>query len=130
MSRKIISFEKLLEVPIEDMKIICNNFIQKKLGLNVYCVEFIICYQDESIFREYCSNRNFFEFKELFENFTKNNPEEKFPEFPSRIAFTKAQEESRIKYFHMFLNKILEGAKNENKNQDYLNVLYLSLIHI
>ena len=121
---KIISFEKLLEIPIDDMKMICNNFIQKKLGLNVYCVEFIIFSPNESISRDYYSYRNFFEFKDTFELYIKKYPDNKFPEFPSRIAFTKAQEESRMKYFHMFLNKILEEAKNENKTEDILNILY------
>jgi hypothetical protein len=121
---KIISFEKLLEIPIDDMKMICNNFIQKKLGLNVYCVEFIIFSPNESISRDYYSYRNFFEFKDTFELYIKKYPDNKFPEFPSRIAFTKAQEESRMKFFHMFLNKILEEAKNENKTEDILNILY------
>ena len=121
---KIISFEKLLEIPIDDMKMICNNFIQKKLGLNVYCVEFIIFSPNESISRDYYSYRNFFEFKDTFELYIKKYPDNKFPEFPSRIAFTKAQEESRMKFFHMFLNKILEEAKNENKTEDIFNILY------
>ena len=121
---KIISFEKLLEIPIDDMKMICNNFIQKKLGLNVYCVEFIIFSPNESISRDYYSYRNFFEFKDTFELYIKKYPDNKFPEFPSRIAFTKAQEETRMKFFHMFLNKILEEAKNENKTEDILNILY------
>ena len=121
---KIISFEKLLEIPIDDMKMICNNFIQKKLGLNVYCVEFIIFSPNEFISRDYYSYRNFFEFKDTFELYIKKYPDNKFPEFPSRIAFTKAQEESRMKFFHMFLNKILEEAKNENKTEDILNILY------
>jgi hypothetical protein len=47
MSKRKISFEKLLEIPIDDMKIICNYFIQKKLGFNVYCVELIIFSPDE-----------------------------------------------------------------------------------
>ena len=124
IAKKVISFEKLLEIPIEDMKMKCNYFIQKKLGLNVYCVELIIYCPNESICRDYYTYRNFIEFKELFENFIKRYPEEKFPEFPSRIAFTKAQEETRMKYFQMFLNKILEGANDENKLEDYLNILY------
>ena len=124
MAKKVISFEKLLEIPNEDMKMKCNYFIQKKLGLNVYCVELLIFCPNESICREYYSYRNYIDFKELFENFVKRYPEEKFPEFPSRIAFTKAQEETRMKYFQMFLNKILEGAKDEDKTEDYLNILY------
>ena len=124
LAKKVISFEKLLEIPIDDMKMKCNYFIQKKLGLNVYCVELIIYCPNESICRDYYTYRNYIDFKELFENFIKRYPEEKFPEFPSRIAFTKAQEETRMKYFQMFLNKILEGAKDENKLEDYLNILY------
>ena len=124
MSKKIISFEKLLEIPIDNIKIICNTFIQKKLGFNVYCVELIIFSPKESVSRDYNSYRNWSEFKELFEKYTKKYPEEIFPEFPSRIAFTKAQEETRMKYFHMFLNKILEEAKNENKTEDIFNIFY------
>ena len=122
MSQRKISFEKLLEIPIDDIKIICNYFIQKKLGFNVYCVELIIFSPDESIARDYYAFKNFFEFKDLFELHCKKYPEIKFPEFPSRIAFTKAQEEQRMKYFQMFLNKILEETKDESKTEYLFNV--------
>ena len=128
MSKRKISFEKLLEIPIDDMKIICNYFIQKKLGFNVYCVELIIFSPDESIARDYYAYKNFFEFKDLFELHTKKYPEIKFPEFPSRIAFTKAQEEQRMKYFQMFLNKIMEETKDENKTEYLFNILYNFII--
>ena len=121
---KAIPFEKLLEVPIDDMKMRCNSFIQKKLGLNVYRVELLIYCPSESIARDYYVHRNYFEFKDLFEKFTKKYPDEKFPEFPSRFSVTKGQEEARMKFFHIFLNKMLEGAKDENKAEDKLNFIY------
>ena len=124
MSKKKISFERLLEIPIEDMKIVCNYFIQKKLGFNAYCVELVIYSPNELISRDFYAYKNFFEFKELFESHCKKYPEEKFPEFPSRIAFTKEKEEQRMKYFQMFLNKILEEAKDENKTEYLFDSLY------
>jgi len=124
MSKKIISFEKLLEISIDDMKIICNNFIQKKLGLNTYCLRLNIFSPNDSICREYYCYRNYFEVREFFELFTKKFPDIKFPDFPHRLIFTKAQEESRMKYFQMFLNKILEEAKNETKTEEILDSLY------
>jgi len=121
---KAIPFEKLLEVPIDDMKMKCNSFIQKKLGLNVYRVELLIYSPTESIARDYYVHRNYFELKDLFDKYTRKYPDEKFHEFPSRLTFTKNQEETRMKYFHIFLNKVLEGAKDENKAEDKLNLLY------
>ena len=121
---KAIPFEKLLEVPIDDMKMRCNSFIQKKLGLNVYRVELLIYSPSESIARDYYVHRNYFEFKDLFEKFTKKFPDEKYPEFPSRLSITKSQEEARMKSFHLVLNKMLEGAKDENKAEDKLNLIY------
>ena len=124
MSKKIISFEKLLEIPIDDMKIICNNFIQKKLSFNVYCLTLNIFSPNESIGREYFCYRNYFEIREFFELFTKKFPDIKFPDFPHRLIFTKAQEESRMKYFQNFLNKILEEAKNESRTEAIMDSLY------
>ena len=121
---KAIPFEKLLEVPIDDMKMRCNSFIQKKLGLNVYRVELLIYSPRESIARDYYVHRNYNEFKDLFEKFTKKFPDEKYPEFPSRLSITKSQEEARMKSFHLVLNKMLEGAKDENKAEDKLNLIY------
>ena len=121
---KAIPFEKLLEVPIDDMKMRCNSFIQKKLGLNVYRVELLIYSPSESIARDYYVHRNYNEFKDLFEKFTKKFPDEKYPEFPSRLSITKSQEEARMKSFHLVLNKMLEGAKEENKAEDKLNLIY------
>ena len=106
---KAIPFEKLLEVPIDDMKMKCNSFIQKKLGLNVYRVELLIFSPTESIARDYYVHRNYFELKDLFDKYTRKYPDEKFHEFPSRLTFTKNQEETRMKYFHIFLNKVLES---------------------
>ena len=124
MSKKKISFEKLLEIPVDDMKIVCNDFIQKKLGLNAYCVEYVIYCPNESISRDFYAYKNYFDFKDLFELHSKKYPEEKFPEFPSRIAFTKEKEEQRMKYFEMFLNKILEEAKDETKREYLFDLLY------
>ena len=121
---KAIPFEKLVEIPIDDMKMKCNYFIQKKLGLNVYRVELLIYCPNESIARDYYADRNYFEFKELYDKYLKKYPDEKLQEFPSKFIFTKNQEETRMKYFHMFLNKILEGAKDENKSEDNLYLLY------
>ena len=124
MSKTIISYEKLLEIPLEDIRILCNSFVQKKIGFNVYCVELVIYSKNESIARDCYSYRNFSEFKTLFENFTEKNPDEKFPEFPSRFGFSKTQDETRKKYFHMFLNRVLEKSKGENKSEENLCMLY------
>ena len=123
-NNQILPLEKLSEIPLDCLKINCNNYIQKILGENIYCVELFIYCPDLSLFNNYCSNRNYSEFKELFENFTKKNPTETLPEFPSRYTFLKHYEEARIKYFDMFLNKILELCKDESKKEENLQLLY------
>ena len=120
--KKNISFEEFKEIPLDCIKIICDNYIQNYLGSNVYCVELLIHYPDISISKSYKSYRNFSEFRDLFELFIKNNPNEKFPEFPSRYTFLKSQEETKLKYFHNFLNRILELSKN-NKDEIF-NYIY------
>ena len=114
--KKIISLEEFKEIPLDYIKINCDNYIQNYLGSNVYCVELLIYYPDISISNSYKSYRNFSEFKDLFELFIKKNPKEKFPEFPSRYTFLKSQEETKLKYFHNFINRILELSKN-NKDE-------------
>ena len=114
--KKIISLEEFKEIPLDYIKINCDNYIQNYLGSNVYCVELLIHYPDISISNSYKSYRNFSEFKDLFELFIKKNPKEKFPEFPSRYTFLKSQEETKLKYFHNFINRILELSKN-NKDE-------------
>jgi len=118
----IITFEEFLEIPMECIKINCDKYIQKNFGANVYCVELIIHYADISLSNIYCSNRTYSEFKDLFESFTKKNPNEKFPEFPPRLSFF--QDDLRIKYFHNFLNKIFELSKDENKKKENFEFLY------
>ena len=121
---KPISFDEILDVPLEFIKIICDNYIQNILGSNVYCVELLIHYPDISISNSYKTYRNFSEFKDLFDLFLKNNPNEVFPEFPSRYTFLKSQEESKTKYFHKFINRMLELCKDENKKKENLKNLY------
>ena len=118
----ILTFEEFLEIPMDCIKINCDKYIQKNFGANVYCVELIIHYSDISLSNIYCSNRNYSEFKDLFEAFTKKNPNEKFPEFPARLSFF--QDDSRIKYFHKFLNKIFELSKDKNKKKENFEFLY------
>ena len=118
----ILTFEEFLEIPMDCIKINCDKYIQKTLGANVYCVELLIHYSDISLSNIYCSNRNYSEFKDLFESFTKQNPNEKFPEFPARLSFF--QEDARIKYFHKFLNKIFELSKDVNKKKENFEFLY------
>ena len=93
---KAIPFEKLVEIPIDDMKMKCNYFIQKKLGLNVYRVELLIYCPNESIARDYYADRNYFEFKDLYDKYIKKYPDEKLQEFPSKFIFTKNQEKTKI----------------------------------
>ena len=119
-----LPLEKLKEIPLDSIRINCENYIQKILGENVYCVELLIYYPDMSISNIYCSNRSYSEFKDLFENITKKNPSKAFQEFPSRYTFGKHYEEARIKYFHLFLNKILELCKDESKKEDNLQLLH------
>ena len=119
---KYLSLEEFLEIPLEFIKINCGDYIQRALSSNVYCVELLINYSDISISNIYLSHRNYSEFKDLFETFTKKNPTEKFPEFPGRLTFFK--EEARIKYFNMFLNRILELAKNGNNKKENMEYLY------
>ena len=123
-NNKPISFNEMLEIPFDCMKIICENYIKNILGSNVYCVELLIHYPDIFISNSYKSYRNFSEFRDLFDLFTKNNPKEVLPEFPSRYTILKSQEESKTKYFHNFLNRILELCKDENKKKENLNNLY------
>ena len=118
----ILTYEEFLEIPMDCIKINCDKYIQKNFGANVYCVELIIHYSDISLSNIYCSNRNYSEFKDLFEAFTKKNPNEKFPEFPARLSFF--QDDSRIKYFHKFLNKIFELSKDKNKKKENFEFLY------
>ena len=66
---------------------------------------------------------NFIDF-DISENITKKNPSKAFQEFPSRYTFGKHYEEARIKYFHLFLNKILELCKDESKKEGNLQLLH------
>ena len=123
-NNKPISLDELLEIPLDCIKIICDNYIKNILGSNVYCVELLVHYPDISISNSYKSYRNFSEFRDLFDWFLKNNPKEVFPEFPSRYTILKSQEESKTKYFHKFINRILELCKDENKKKENLSNLY------
>ena len=86
-----LSLEEFSEIPLDSIKINCNNYIQNILNSNAYCIELLIHYPDISISNIYKSYRNFTEFKDLYEIFIKNNPKEKYPEFPSRLSFLKSQ---------------------------------------
>jgi hypothetical protein len=123
-NNQFLPLETFSEIPLDCLKINCNNYIQKILGENVYCVELFIYCPDKSLFYNYCSNRNYSEFKELFENFTKKNPNESLPEFPSRYTFSKKSEEVRMKYFDMFLNKILGLCKDQSKKEENFTLIY------
>lgn len=119
-----LSLEEFSEIPLDSIKINCNNYIQNILNSNAYCIELLIHYPDISISNIYKSYRNFTEFKDLYEIFIKNNPKEKYPEFPSRLSFLKSQEETKVKYFHNFLNKILELCKDKNQKEENIRSIY------
>ena len=119
-----LPLDQFLEIPLENIKATCEDYIQNILGSNVYPAELLIHYPDISISNSYKSFRNYSEYKDLFELFTKNNPKIINSEFPSRIAFGKSAEEIRVKFFQKFLNKILESCLNNDKKEENLSLLY------
>ena len=119
-----LTLDQFLIIPLEFIRINCEDYIQNFIGSNVYSVELLVHYPDISISNSYKSYRNFSEYKDLFENFTKNNPDEKLEEFPFRYTFGKASEENRINYFHKLLNKILDLSRENNKKEDNFSLLY------
>ena len=119
-----LPLDQLLEIPLENIKATCEDYIQNILGSNVYSAELLVHYPDISVSNSYKSYRNYSEYKDLFELFTKNNPKILNSEFPSRISFGKSGEEIRIKFFQKFLNKILESCLNNDKKEENLSLLY------
>ena len=123
------TLDTLKDLSPECIKVNCDSYIQKKLGSNCYCVELIIYCPEKALSKLYSSHRVFSEFKELFENFTKKNPTEFLPEFPSRISFSSSKDDDRMKYFNMFLNYILETSKKPNKKDECLEMIYNFIIN-
>ena len=118
-----LALEEFLEIPLENIKVICEDNIQNILGSNEYSAELLVYYPDISISNSYKIYRNYSEFKDLFELFTKINPKV-VCEFPARMKFWKSPEDLRIKFFQNFLNTIFETCLNDNKKKENLSLLY------
>ena len=121
---KSLPLDNLLSIPDDFIRINCEEFIQNYIGLNLYSVELLINYPDISLSNSYKSYRNFADYKELFEVFTKNNPKIPFQEFPSRYSFGKSAEEARVKFFNTFLCKILELSRENNQKEENLTLIH------
>ena len=116
MSEKILELKQFQELPNNTYQISVTDSVEKSILSNAYCVKLFIYCPDEEITHVFISNRDYSEFKDLYELITTKNPSNKFPEFPSRFRFIVLSNEERINFFNSFLNSILQLI-NENKNE-------------
>ena len=108
-----LTLEKFLKIPFESYQISVIKFETKKF-VTTYIIELLIHNPQLNISNEYLINRRYSEFRILYETIMKLVPSLKLPEFPKKIQL-KDKEETRLKYFNLFLNTIYEVAKNNIK---------------
>ena len=108
-----LTLEKFLIIPFESYQISVIKFETKKF-ITTYIIELLIYNPELNISNEYLINRRYSEFRILYETIMKLVPSLKLPEFPKKIQL-KDKEETRLKYFNLFLNTIYEVAKNNIK---------------
>ena len=124
-SEKIPELKQFQELPLDTYQISVTDTIEKGILSNAYSVNLFIYCPDEEITHVFISNRDYSEFKDLYELITAKNPSNKIPEFPSRFRFIVLSKEERINFFNLFLNTILQLI-NEN-NTDIRNELLKSI---
>ena len=108
-----LTLEKFLKIPFESYQISVIKFETKKF-VTTYIIELLIHNPQLNISNEYLINRRYSEFRILYETIMKLVPSLKLPEFPNKIQLID-KEETRLKYFNLFLNTIYEVAKNNIK---------------
>ena len=103
-----LTLEKFLIIPFESYQISVIKFETKKF-ITTYIRELLIYNPELNISNEYLINRRYSEFRILYETIMK----------------LIDKEETRLKYFNLFLNTIYEVAKNNIKfKKDLLIELY------
>ena len=119
-----LTLDKFLILPFDSYNLSVIKFETKKLGSTIYIIELLIYNNDLSFSNEYLINRTYSQFRNLYETVMKLVPSLKLPEFPKKIQLID-KEETRLKYFNLFLNTIYEVAKSNIKfKKDLLTELY------